>query len=555
MINQILFKNYKAFKDGSLKLKPITILLGSNNAGKSSIIQLLLMLSQSYTFRRSNRSSLILNGPMCNLGENKNIFYNKRTNLPIELTFKLDKPNFQSPLSIVEEHLNELQYLLEKSYILLSSNAQDNKIVRTKFPKSSLPLELMSAIDLNNYFLKLKSLKYKVNLLTNNVTPEDLNKIFFGSNPISIYARDLKKSLSISQNKVYIDYLSLRHSYLFFSELDKFSIQDLAISYTYQLNKSKNLIETTGIKITVQEKTIIEYSFTRVKRGKRHLLKSDIYDNTVLNKYASKLGNSIDFNRIGRNDRFHRNQGTNFFTQMIINLLDSTSSVVYENIKSNINHIGPIRSYPKRYYFLDETYNIYFTNRLDTTQLVNLFKDRPDIRKSVNSWLKKFGLNVEVPLFEELISKIKVIHAGLHLDLTDVGFGLSQILPVIAECYLAAPGSITLIEQPEIHLHPKMQAELADLFIETAKNDTESKTFIIETHSEYFLKRLRRRISEGKFSSNDVCVYSISPKNENESYAKIQELKLEEKGSFPWPVDFYADDLTDTFEFLKNQFE
>ncbi len=78
MIEKINFRNYKAFKNGELKLKPITILLGSNSAGKSSIIQLILMLSQTIGTNRNSPNALILNGELAKLGENKNIFHNKK---------------------------------------------------------------------------------------------------------------------------------------------------------------------------------------------------------------------------------------------------------------------------------------------------------------------------------------------------------------------------------------------------------------------------------------------------------------------------------------------
>jgi predicted ATPase len=97
-----------------------------------------------------------------------------------------------------------------------------------------------------------------------------------------------------------------------------------------------------------------------------------------------------------------------------------------------------------------------------------------------------------------------------------------------------------------------MQAEMADLFIDIIKN-SKGKKLIIETHSEYLLKRLRRRISEGKISPNDVSICLFDPQTKEKS-ASINHLKIEEKGFFEWPIDFYGGDLyDDTVEFLKNQ--
>jgi predicted ATPase len=157
----------------------------------------------------------------------------------------------------------------------------------------------------------------------------------------------------------------------------------------------------------------------------------------------------------------------------------------------------------------------------------------------------------------------------LDLDIIDVGFGISQILPVIVQGFLSLDDSLTMIEQPEIHLHPKMQAELADLFIDIvngatiqkggifSKKQKESpqKYLLIETHSEYLLHRLRRRMSEGKISSQDVAIYFIAPPRDKNSSAKIQEKDVSPDGSFDWPQDFYEDELKkDKNLFIKQLF-
>ncbi|GAB4184016.1 MAG: hypothetical protein Tsb002_06590 [Wenzhouxiangellaceae bacterium] len=100
-------------------------------------------------------------------------------------------------------------------------------------------------------------------------------------------------------------------------------------------------------------------------------------------------------------------------------------------------------------------------------------------------------------------------------------------------------------------------ADLADLFIDIVvgkeKNPEPYKYLLVETHSEYLLKRLRRRISEGRIKADDVAIYLIDQEEAGRG-AKINELEIEEKGHFEWPKDFYGGELLrDTTEFLKNQ--
>ena len=189
---------------------------------------------------------------------------------------------------------------------------------------------------------------------------------------------------------------------------------------------------------------------------------------------------------------------------------------------------------------------------LDGDAIAEVIKDDSKIKLKVNNWFKKFGIQVNVQEFKEVIHHLKVKQNELDLDITDVGFGISQVLPVILQGFLSTDNSTTIIEQPEIHLHPKIQADLADLFIDIVKNST-GKKLIIETHSEYILKRLRRRISEGKILPSQVAICMIDPQA-NGNGAIVNVLKIEEKGFFEWPIDFYGGDLyDDTVEFLKNQ--
>jgi predicted ATPase len=171
-------------------------------------------------------------------------------------------------------------------------------------------------------------------------------------------------------------------------------------------------------------------------------------------------------------------------------------------------------------------------------------------------------MNINVAQLQEIIYRLS-IRSGEHdfdLDITDVGFGISQILPILVEGFISPPGKIILIEQPEIHLHPKMQGELADLFIdianmkpprvgEEAVDGGNTKYLVIETHSEYLLNRLRRRISERRISHSDVALYFIE---KSKSGSIVRGVPIPISGQFEWPEEFYEDDLNDTLSFLKN---
>jgi len=136
----------------------------------------------------------------------------------------------------------------------------------------------------------------------------------------------------------------------------------------------------------------------------------------------------------------------------------------------------------------------------------------------------------------------------------DVGIGVSQVLPVLVGAY-AAQDRIVAIEQPEIHLHPALQSDLGDIFIESALGSSKNR-FLLETHSEHLLLRIMKRIRQTtkgdlpgnslKITPDDVCVLFVEPEG---SKSLIREMPLNERGELvkPWPGGFFEEDFEELF--------
>ncbi len=126
----------------------------------------------------------------------------------------------------------------------------------------------------------------------------------------------------------------------------------------------------------------------------------------------------------------------------------------------------------------------------------------------------------------------------------DVGIGVSQVLPVLVQAY-ASRQALIAMEQPEIHLHPALQAELGDVFIESALGDQQNR-FVLETHSEHLILRILRRIRESSrrsspaISPDDVCVLYVHPRDTG---AQVMEMRISPDGQFldPWPGGFFPE--------------
>jgi predicted ATPase len=143
--------------------------------------------------------------------------------------------------------------------------------------------------------------------------------------------------------------------------------------------------------------------------------------------------------------------------------------------------------------------------------------------------------------------------AGLAHQAQDIGFGISQVLPVVVAAQ-DATASVVCIEQPELHIHPSVQVGLGDLFIDGAVN--KGLSFLIETHSEHLILRLLRRVREAAEFNDGIENSKISPKllavyflTRENAIVKVTEIPVNSEGDFdkPWPQGFFDERGTELF--------
>ncbi len=137
--------------------------------------------------------------------------------------------------------------------------------------------------------------------------------------------------------------------------------------------------------------------------------------------------------------------------------------------------------------------------------------------------------------------------AGVEVKLTDVGVGVSQVLPAIIQAFYCEPNSTVWMEQPEIHLHPQVQAELADVFIDAihARENGVSRNvqLVIESHSEHFLNRLLRRVAEESVKPDDIAIYFADSHVDG---ARLEPIRINQFGEVEnWPENFFGDEMAD----------
>lgn len=232
----------------------------------------------------------------------------------------------------------------------------------------------------------------------------------------------------------------------------------------------------------------------------------------------------------------------------------------YEAQMDKMFYLGPLREPPKRDYSWAGTSPVDVGKKGELTVAAVLSATLRNEKRNLGGksryksfqemiayWLKELGLidSFEIleigegsNLYRAYVKKDKESTPAL---LTDVGFGVSQVLPALVLLYYVPEGSTVFMEQPEIHLHPSVQSGLADLILTVSK--TRDVQVVIESHSEHLLRRLQRRIAEESARTEDIKLFFC---DQAKGESVLSELELTEFGDIKnWPDSFFGDEMAE----------
>lgn len=233
---------------------------------------------------------------------------------------------------------------------------------------------------------------------------------------------------------------------------------------------------------------------------------------------------------------------------------------------NSIYYLGPLRDHPKRIYSWsgDTPESVGQKGEFTVAAILAASAQQRSLSRGykkkaypfdafIAQWLKTLGIIDSFSVKPVAVGRkeyevlVRTHGAGSEVKITDVGFGVSQVLPALTQAFYCPPNSTVWMEQPEIHLHPQVQAELADVFIAATQAREKGKErgvqLIIESHSEHFLNRIQRRVAEGKLSTEDVAVYFCDRAG---AAIELEPLRLNMFGEIEnWPVNFFGDEMAD----------
>lgn len=260
---------------------------------------------------------------------------------------------------------------------------------------------------------------------------------------------------------------------------------------------------------------------------------------TIGDKVSVSLKNLVELN-----ETILSKYGSSLNLLRPLRILTSTVS----SLNDVITFISPFRHHPERTYYQKGGQ----TKRVDkfgdgyVDQILNW---QYDTHEKFNQ-LKKVLRNLKI-INSLRISKlsggryqlsIKTSGNKSYVNLVDTGFGVSQFLPVIVADIQLPISSLLILAEPEIHLHPNVQAKFGDYLVDSIKSY--QKNYLIETHSEYLLNRIRLKIVRGDLDPNDVGIYHFEKIGET---SLIHKLVFEKDGTITGaPKDFFETYLMDT---------
>lgn len=242
-------------------------------------------------------------------------------------------------------------------------------------------------------------------------------------------------------------------------------------------------------------------------------------------------------------------------TKMLRNGEDLLPKILPTIPSLDVDYIGPFRVLPDRQFHLNGKLSYDKTGVkgefaypiLGVSQFL-----KGDLHTRVGHWYKDnfngWELKVESthrPFIEILLEK-----NDTSVNIVDVGQGMNQALPLVVRANITKNNSIVVLEQPELHLHPAAHADLAELFAKSAIQG--NQTFVIETHAENFILRLRKLIVENDFglSKDDVIIYFVDDCDTGGQ--EIQKITINSEGDLSdWPENVFNENVDEIIQ-IKN---
>lgn len=608
MITGLRIGNFKAFgQTQHVPIRPLTLIFGANSSGKSSLIHALLLAHHAIETGELDTHRTIIGGDSVDLGGFRQYVYRRNTSLHVEwvadfstvnLTQKVKEllPGIKSVsvgLTIGPRSMLDLLYdlglgdstllqIADQIATTLTEDDEETDSLDSLEKKMKLRSELVEKIRRRRPGRELMTLR-ELDIAEGNIHIETLWLEVNGARLLSMKY----------ENGNYLKLQNLNTQHPVIAEI---------IATMFQRTVGSRKDEIQDIRDVEQ---IVQDLIPNILFELGNFLPNRLRDSK---SRSELLKGSALINEENKREGF-RKAITLFLPRVLEEMVATLSQVVEEKIK-NLIYLGPLRSYPPRHIDFSQHHDASW--KPGGSDAWDIVRRSPQVRSLVNEWLgdnEKLSTPYELkvknlvaleeiePRFNELIkrffddmasqwaednSKFATIpdfeskmyelpehlskwahllpvvqelalfdkRSGTLVSHRDVGIGISQVLPVLVNTF-ALSQSIIAMEQPEIHLHPALQAELGDVFIKSALGE-QKNTFILETHSEHLLLRIMRRMRETANGTLPAGIPPVRPEDVAVLYVErdgqqsiVREMPLNEHGELvkAWPGGFFEEGL------------
>ena len=521
----ISLKNFKSLKEiNNFKIRPLTFLFGKNGSGKNSFIQSLLFLSHNIQnfkeerdYRRMERvNSSFYKSNLFDLIDFDNIKgkYSSENYFSISLTLPI---GFETYYKSIDE--------IDISWIFKNVNSNNAKQIEElkKYFVDSIHLADRATIGFKS--IEEYSIEFKFSMQKDSMT-----------SPVELI------TIKNSKNRVLYQICPNKHSKEAYIQNDiDYSFFEVPWKNEFIKNLFKNDF-ITGAPLFFRD----AYEIDKEQDFQLFI--------NVLSEYLKEQPNEIFWL-----------QSNDLEKEEIIKEIIRSYFLLYFNIPQvvrdfilDISYVPSLRETPKSFYLSENDQfeeDIYYGLLYDLDEKTKFKRlgsaTSLDLIEFINKYIRllKLGdaLTLESKNKGNELFAINIIEKGHKINISQSSSGFKQLLPIIYKSYYDTSLSrsrrfvekMCIIEQPELHLHPSLQASMVEMFLD---DQLKHRNFIIETHSEHIIRKVQVLIAKGELDKDRVAVYYFD-KDEKTGNTSIKKMELEDNGFFkePWPDGFFDD--------------
>ena len=543
-VTRLRLANFKAFSSTQeISIKPLTLIYGANSSGKSSILHALVLANHAMKTGSLDVHHPKIGGHSIDLGGFLQYCHQHQSHTNVVLGFdcvsrshKTEAPYIvQSNIEFGIDRDNKARRDVDRNRVNISVN-------HCKMSVDEEPLFEMSEVKSGSGVLRIDS--HNPNHNTFNMMVESIRSKL-RSDRIVPESGELREAFRRFIPTVYI------HCHHFLPQVNRWKDHQ-------RLDPLSTFSSPFG------SRTIADYLAGT---------------GSVLSSFRRQKGQSKEDIKAKKEQ---------LFLQELREFFDSHNKKIVSFL-DRVEYLGPFRPYPSRSY-APSSVQTELESQISGANVWDWVLNDDTVRREINEWLQvedrlqtPYEIKVDTLLAADRVgsylddmrqpdfprrgshSSERIVNHLAHapdsvrrlmlrdqrtktrVSFRDVGVGISQVLPILIATF-AAHRSCIAVEQPELHIHPGLQADLADVFLTSAM--TRANRFLIETHSEHMILRVLRRIRESTHGSIEAGTFPVSPEDVSVIFvqggkdgAEVIELPITEDGEFeaPWPGGFFAE--------------